>query len=116
MFELSQEDLDARILACADGPASFNAEMHTEGHSVVSVDPVYQSSVEEIRGRIDKTYPTIVQQLRENLDDYVWTRISSPEVVGQLRMETMDTFLDDFADGVNGGRYLPHELPTLPFE
>lgn len=27
MFNLSEADLNAKILGCADGPASFNAEM-----------------------------------------------------------------------------------------
>ena len=37
MFSLSSGELDSRILGCADGPASFNAEMHAQGSSVVSV-------------------------------------------------------------------------------
>lgn len=71
MFELSRQELDSGILGCADGPSSFNAEMYAQGHSVVSADPVYQLSPEEIRGRIDKTYPTIMEQLYENREDYV---------------------------------------------
>ena len=116
MFELSPQDLGSQILGCADGPASFNAEMHAQGHCVVSVDPLYRFSAEEIRGQIDKTYPTIMQQLRENLDDYVWSQIPSPESLGRLRMEVMDRFVADFPQGVKEARYLPHELPSLPFE
>ncbi|MFH0909655.1 MAG: SAM-dependent methyltransferase [bacterium] len=115
MFELSRHELDSRILGCADGPASFNAEMHSHGRTVISVDPIYRCSREEIRGRIDKTYPTIMEQLRQNHDDYVWGKISSPEALGQLRMRTMDRFLVDFPQGVKEGRYLPCELPALPF-
>ena len=43
------------VLGCADGPASFNAEMHAQGHAVVSMDPVYEFSSEELRGQIEKT-------------------------------------------------------------
>ena len=89
---------------------------HDQGRFVVSVDPVYQFSPQQIRGQISKTYPIIMQQLRDNLDDYVWTDISSPEALGQLRMKTMDRFLSDFPEGKKEGRYLPHELPTLPIE
>ncbi len=57
MFALTDADLAKRILGCADGPASFNAEMTGIGRSVVSCDPIYEFSAEEIRQRIDVTYP-----------------------------------------------------------
>ncbi len=115
MFELSENDLDSRILGCADGPASFNAEMKDLGRRVISIDPVYAFSAEQIREQIDRTYPTILQELRTNSGDYVWDRFSSPEHLGQLRMESMNRFLADFPRGHEDGRYVPGELPDLPF-
>jgi hypothetical protein len=41
MFPLSPEDLAKTIIGVADGPASFNAEMHAQGRHVVSADPLY---------------------------------------------------------------------------
>jgi hypothetical protein len=116
MFDLSQHELNSKILGCADGPASFNAEMHTHGRCVVSVDPIFQFSSEEIRGRIDETYPTIIEQLHKNREDYVWNKISTPEMLGELRMKTMNKFLIDFPVGLKEGRYLAHELPALSFK
>ena len=52
MFALSDDDLNRSILSCADGPASFNVEMNALGHSVTSIDPIYQITEEEIRQRI----------------------------------------------------------------
>ncbi|MFP6584091.1 MAG: hypothetical protein VCD00_16245 [Candidatus Hydrogenedentota bacterium] len=40
MFALTDADLECSILSCADGPASFNAEMTAGGHPITSVDPV----------------------------------------------------------------------------
>jgi hypothetical protein len=116
MFGLSERDLDARILGCADGPASFNTEMHCRGKTVISVDPIYQFSTEEIRKRIKAICPTILEQLFQNRDDYIWDKIESPESLCELRMAVMDRFLDDFSAGKLTGRYLPHSLPELPFE
>jgi hypothetical protein len=42
MFVLSDADLGLRILSCADGPASFNAESTRRGTAVVSMDPLYR--------------------------------------------------------------------------
>jgi len=38
MFGLTDTDLEGRILGCADGPASFNAEATRKGIRVISCD------------------------------------------------------------------------------
>jgi len=116
MFELSKADLNTKILGCADGPASFNAEMYSQGRIVSSVDPIYQFSADQIQARIKATYPTIMEQLQKNLKDYVWTQFSSPEALGEYRMATMKKFLDDFSKGKEEGRYISQNLPELSFE
>ena len=49
MFDLGAQDLGKQILGCADGPASFNAEMTARGCRVVSCDPIYVFTDHEIR-------------------------------------------------------------------
>jgi hypothetical protein len=65
MFSLSETDLNAKILGCGDGPASFNAEMTELGHSVVSIDPIYQFSAEQIEQRVRATYEPVISQVKE---------------------------------------------------
>ena len=115
MFALSEQDLDSQILSCADGPAGFNAEMHVRGKRVISIDPIYQFSAEEIQRRIDAVYPTVMEQLQQNPDDFVWTSIASPEALGKLRLKTMARFLDDFPAGKTAERYQSCCLPDLSF-
>lgn len=115
MFALTKADLGKRILGCGDGPASFNATMRRQGKFVVSVDPLYQFSAAEIQGRVQEAYCTIMEQLIANQSAYVWTTIASPQDLGRIRMEAMDKFFEDFERGKSEGRYLPHELPDLPF-
>ena len=59
MFAQSDEDLATRILGCGDDRASFNAMATEQGHRVVSVDPIYQFSGEEIEIRIREATPKI---------------------------------------------------------
>jgi hypothetical protein len=40
MFAMSEADVHSRILGCADGPASFNAEATRRGLRVISCDPL----------------------------------------------------------------------------
>src|SRR4051794_30382547 len=116
MFALTQEQLGRRILGCADGPASFNAEATEHGADVVSVDPIYAYSQSDIRSRIQATYPEIIQQTQQNHAEFIWTEMTSVEELGRLRMASMERFLNDYDAGKKCGRYLAAELPTLPFE
>ncbi len=123
MFDLTPDDLNLRILDCAGGPASFNVEMFKSPkgisgseYKVISCDPIYQFSVDEISQRIQETYQTIIDGAKATRDYFVWQDIQSPEHLGQIRMAAMQQFLDDLPLGILQGRYITGELPKLPFE
>ena len=115
MFALTDEELGLRILGCADGPASFNAEASRRGCRVVSCDPLYRFSATQIQDRIAAIYGQVMEQARQNADDYVWSTIPSIEELGSVRMAAMREFLSDFPEGKTAGRYVDAELPVLPF-
>jgi hypothetical protein len=113
MFALSEQDLHSRIIGCADGPAALNAEMHRRGMSVVSCDPLYRFSADEIRVRVVATADELVAAARAAADRFVWDLITSPEQLGRIRLAAMEVFLGDYEAGRRQGRYLPHALPQL---
>jgi hypothetical protein len=115
MFHLTNGDLNRSILGCADGPASFNAAMFRKGHRVISCDPLYEFTAERIKQRIDATYEEVIAQTRENQQKFVWDLIASPDELGRLRLEAMRDFLVDYDQGKRDGRYIPAQLPDLPF-
>ena len=53
MFDL--KDYTLKILGCGDGPASFNEEYTQKGGKIISIDPIYHLSQNEIQKRINKT-------------------------------------------------------------
>ena len=116
MFDLGKSDLRGRILGCGDGPASFNAEMSAQGHTVVSVDPLYAFPAPVIERRVEETYDIIMEQVTRNRDDFVWTYVPSIPALGQRRMGAMRRFLADFPLGKSEGRYMDASLPDLPFD
>jgi len=116
MFALTDDELRLRILGCADGPASFNAEATRRGTRVVSCDPIYRYGVEQLRDRIAATYENVLDQTRRNADEFVWTTIRSVEELGAVRMAAMKDFLDDYPKGKAEARYVDAELPGLPFD
>lgn len=104
------------ILGCGDGPASFNAEVTANGGRIISADPIYKFSRQQIQGRIAESYPDIMAQLSSNRDTYIWEQISTVEEVGRRRMQAMEAFLADYETGKQQGRYVEAALPALPFE
>lgn len=116
MFKLRERELELKILGCADGPASFNAELSSRGGKVVSVDPIYQFSRQQIAQRVGEVCPVVLEQLRHNREDFIWETFANENALGQARMQAMQIFLDDYDAGVKAGRYLGASLPFLPFE
>jgi hypothetical protein len=116
IFSLTNVDLNKSILGCGDGPASFNAELTKRGGNVVSVDPTYEFTAEELQSRIAQVYDEIMPQMLINKDRYVWESIPSVEALGKIRMRAMNEFIADFEVGKKSGRYFHDSLPSLPFK
>lgn len=117
MFRLSDTDLAKRIAGFGDGPACFNYEMTERNGNVVSFDIIYQFAKEDIEKRIEEVRPIVMQQMRENKENYVWDRIKSLDELENVRMASMTKFLEDYEKGKTEGRYVYHELPNkLPYD
>lgn len=107
MFMLTDEDLEKRIAGFGDGPASFNVELTTKGGTVVSIDPLYRFTKDQIRQRIAETKDIVERKTRANQSNFVWKNIRNVDHLMEMRLEAMDRFLDDF----DCSRYLAHEMP-----
>lgn len=117
MFCLSENDLKSKIAGFGDGPACFNRELTERGGSVTSFDLIYQFAKVDIEKRIDEVRVEVMEQMRQNADNYVWTDIRSLDELENVRMSAMRKFLEDYDKGRAEGRYIYHELPNrLPFE
>ncbi len=112
MFDLTHSDLNKNIISFGDGPASFNYEMTQLNKVVTSLDPIYQFSEIDLKKRIDETKDTVVKQMRENQENFLWTSIKNIDELEKIRMDTMSAFIADFEEGKKQGRYIYHELPA----
>ncbi|NNM58424.1 MAG: SAM-dependent methyltransferase, partial [Legionellales bacterium] len=114
MFNLSEKDLNKKILGCGDGPAAFNAQLTRRNGKVVSIDPIYQYSKEQILERINETFDVVMEQTKNNFDRFVWNNIKNIEELGKIRMEAMKEFISDYEIGKTEKRYIYGELPIMP--
>jgi len=113
MFDLSVIDLNKRIISFGDGPASVNTELTQIGKNYISLDPIYQFSKEQLCKRFEEVKQAVIQQVKANQDNFIWTAISSVQELEQLRTLAMEVFLADYERGLRTGRYIAHELPHL---
>lgn len=116
MFNLADADLQKRFLGVGDGPASFNAEATRKGMKVISIDPVYKFTPEEIERRFEAVVDDIINQVKNTPNDWVWSYHRSPEDLKANRIEALNQFLDDYEIGKEEGRYLIQEVPHLNFK
>ncbi|HYH05312.1 MAG TPA: SAM-dependent methyltransferase [Bacillota bacterium] len=106
MFNLNLTDLAQKIVGCGDGVSNFNQRMREMGNWVVSCDPLYAKTTEEIRSFIAEHHnPAMPPTYR--VEDSMW--------LYHTRRPFLDEFFEDFSLGKQEGRYLPHGLPRLPF-
>jgi hypothetical protein len=115
MFSLSKDDLNLYILGCADGPSSFNCGLTKRGGRIISADPLYRYTGEQIAQRINDTQSDVFDQTRKNAKEFVWSTIHSIEELGRIRMSAMQEFLGDYEEGLGERRYVPESLPSLSF-
>lgn len=56
----------------------------------------------------------LMNQVRKNQNEFIWTSIKSVDELGRIRMAAMEEFLADYPQGIKQGRYIDGELPHLP--
>lgn len=115
MFNLTEQDLQKSILGVGDGPASFNAEGTQLGYTIKSIDPIYELTSEQIRNRFYEVVDTIIEQVKNSPDDWVWTYHRSPEGLRENRERAMSIFCEDYEQGKAANRYEIGELPQLKY-
>lgn len=99
MFSLSAADRRSRILDCAAGPSSFNAELTAAGGDVRSIDPLYQFGGAEIQRQFFSTLDHVIEQVRATPQNWVWSYHRDPEDLRRNRIAVMEQFVADYSGG-----------------
>ncbi|MBW4675259.1 MAG: SAM-dependent methyltransferase [Desmonostoc geniculatum HA4340-LM1] len=115
IFNLTNADLNKKIIGVGDGPASFNAEMTRQSKSVVSVDLLYQFSGDEILQRFNDVVDNIIHQVKATPNDWVWSYHKSPDNLRHNRVKVIEEFISDYDNGKKTNRYIFGELPNLAY-
>ncbi|MGB6977001.1 MAG: class I SAM-dependent methyltransferase [Gammaproteobacteria bacterium] len=119
MFDLNERDLSKKLLDCASGLSSFNAELAAQNKFALSCDKAYGLSPSEMATHVEQVLLKMYQHVKEadkaNPDRFIWQDNISPEKLLEKRTKQAQRFLQDYPLGLQQGRYVYAELPQLPF-
>jgi hypothetical protein len=96
IFGLNAQELQKRIIDFPGRISSVNAELYAKGYYMVSADPSYQLSPEEMRAHAYQILQTGIQNLDPNQDH--------SSLIAKWRV-SVETFLSDYTLGKKEGRY-----------
>lgn len=113
MFDLSVDDLSKKILDCAGGTSSFNAQMYELGKLVTSCDMMYGLEPNAMSNQAHSMVKTLLEHI-ETLEDY----FDIDKSVGiqkffKQQLTNADLFIEDYPIGYQEGRYIQENLLTL---
>ena len=115
MFLLTDEELVAGpILDCPGGASPFGAQVRSRGGSVVSVDPTYVLSPEELADRVAEDIEHASRWMSAHPANFDWSYMGTPRSFTRSFELAAELFLADYRP--DSCRYVAASLPTLPFD
>lgn len=115
MFDLTPELLKGSLLDIASGISSFNSEVREQALRVVSCDPIYHQSPDELMHECVGASEQLGTYLRQKQNHDRWQLSDTPEALANHSERVMHAFMLDYRKNYGGGYYLPLSLPHLPF-
>ena len=117
MFSFSVDELKGKkILDCAAGPASFNAEAAALGINVISADPIYASIEAPNPDEQSDKVKIILNHVENNVHNFRWDFFKSPEHLIEHRLDVFRKFTEHFKADKARKKYVADELPGLSFK
>lgn len=114
MFNLSESFLEtSEIIEYGSGITSFNAEMTALGRKVISIDPMYALTLEEIKASVNEVFDATIETIKNNKEKYNWKNHDALKALIHSRREGIELFYNDFDQGIKEGRYLSCINPDI---
>ncbi len=105
----------SKILDCPSGAASFVAEAHQMGIHAVACGLLFHFEPKVIIEKGKTDYEHVVERVSLVPHLYNWEVYGGIEGFKECRKRAFQRFAADYENGKVQGRYIPAELPKLPF-
>lgn len=116
MFNLSDAELDSRLLEYNCGATAVNSEFRAHNRSIISSDPLFSNDKSTLVKAVKKTFDEAVYFLQKTQQQYDFTDYGGVEHLIEQRRQGVSEFLLDYEQGKIEGRYIPAKQEGLPFE
>jgi len=105
-----------KILDCPSGAASFAVDARKLGLNVLSVDPQFERSLEELRAQGTNDIDQVSERYHEKQEMLYWELFANPKELEAQRRSSLEAFCSDYQKGKARGDYVDASLPNLPFD
>jgi len=116
MFDVSDASLQTNLLEYGCGASAVNTELHQDGTSVVSVDPLFALSKPELIQKVTEDFDERVEQVLADQTQFNVENYGGIDAFLASRREGIDAFFADYNAGIEEGRYKALVDGALPFE
>ncbi|USQ14984.1 hypothetical protein J2N86_06725 [Legionella lytica] len=115
MFDLSQDDMNSRILEYGCGPSAVNAQQFHEAHEAVSCDPLFVLDKDTLSSKAVMIFSEMVHEVQKEQDKFDFSEYGSLEQLIEKRQRGMKEFFADYEQGKAEGRYYGAADYHLPY-
>lgn len=106
---------NSKILDCPSGAAAFVAEAYKMGIDAVAADLLFNFDAETLINKCQTDVQHVIEKITPVSHLYNWEYYGNPQGLKAKREEALKYFAEDYLISKSAGRYLPVELPNLPF-
>lgn len=116
LFDLNEDLLGAGpVLDCPAGASSFTAEAGRRGVQATACDILFDRPLDLLVGKGRKDVEYIYDKVEERSHLFTWDYYRDRDGLVSYRNRALELFAEDYARGLDEGRYVHAELPSLPF-
>lgn len=115
MFDLSNEDMNSRILEYGCGPSAVNAQQAHEAHEAVSCDPLFVLDKDTLFSKAVMIFAQMADEVRQEQEQFDFSNVGGLDKLIEQRQQGMKQFFADYAQGKADGRYYGAEDYHLPY-
>lgn len=113
IFSLYKLTPQTKIISIADGPSTFNLQLREIGLQAISVDPIYNLSVDNLKACFEESYLFNKNFFYQYPDKFNLTSSEEVETLLSKRRKTFENFINDYIQ--NRNNYQFGKLPALNF-
>ena len=92
MFDLSEHDLDKRVLEYGCGASAVNAQITAKSGRIVSVDPLFQLDKSALVSEVGQIFSGMVERIAQDAVQFDFSRSGGLEAFVSTRRAGMDVF------------------------